>query len=148
MTIFASTPTRNTDPWPRVWQGHSIHNRMRTDTDMFREHAPANNESYLYLPRPKFDQPRAHAANPVLVEFRANIDRAKRLIARGVDIDMLTLLGLWRLNLTAMETFGGHVAWNDTTHPMHFLTKATEAQVEHASEVIYRLYDLQVMAHV
>jgi hypothetical protein len=66
--IFASTPTHNTDPSPWICQGVSdpalrLNDENRLSCDDF-------------VPRPEFDQPRAHDANPILLQHRRAPERA------------------------------------------------------------------------
>lgn len=72
MTVFASKTPRdlNRDPHPNVWDGHSQHDQMRDDTDMFRKGAPYNYKRYTHRPRPEFDHVQHNEPNPVLTWAR------------------------------------------------------------------------------
>jgi hypothetical protein len=63
--IFASTPTRNLDPKPYRGMAGARFNRNAH----LLESALAMSIVVLD-PRPEYDQPRAHDANPALVDFR------------------------------------------------------------------------------
>jgi hypothetical protein len=70
--MFASKTPRdlNHDPYPNVWDGHSPHNQMRADTDMYRKGAPYRYPGYSHKPRPEYDHPQHNEPNPILVSLR------------------------------------------------------------------------------
>jgi hypothetical protein len=61
--IFASTPPHNTDPKP-------YHATLSDGTGMRTSFGNGAVVPMVYAPRTEFDQPRAHDANPILVELR------------------------------------------------------------------------------
>lgn len=69
MSIYASTPTVNTDPEPWATPRHGGGN-VRYPLDNGKSHLNPNAQ---WSPRPQFDQPRAHEANPILLEIREDM---------------------------------------------------------------------------
>jgi hypothetical protein len=98
--IFASTPPHNTDPKP-YRSGSGI--RAAEPNGIIRN----------YRPRPEFDQPRAHDANPILVEFR-----------RSSPFDVA-------------DAAAREAAW--LRAPAAPAVAATPAQIDHARRVLIRL---------
>lgn len=119
MSIFASTPPRNTDPFPWFvvlgpWRGTRSDARL-VDSD--------------YEPRPEFDQPRAHEANPILVAYRQHL--AKQRITSDA--------GGWLFAIDTFAAFGGFRDWDSDTHPYYSLIVASDDQIEHARRVLSKL---------
>lgn len=63
--------------------------------------------------------------NPILVAFRT----------REPDVT----LDFWLWAFDAEAAFGGWTEWDDPRHPAHSLTRAADAQIDHARRVLTRL---------
>jgi len=75
--IYASTPPRNTDPTPYFGLSDERFSVPPSRVEL------ALSEGLTYAPRPEFDQPRAHEANPVLVKFRQLPEASRAPWLRG-----------------------------------------------------------------
>jgi hypothetical protein len=104
MTIFASAPPINDDPTP--W--------LDSRGLRFRIKHGDRYGTTKWSPRPGFDRPRAHEANPILVEFRER-ENPKNIYA----------LSQWIM-------FIGE-GWDGS------ICQATTPQIDHARKVLVRL---------
>jgi hypothetical protein len=111
MTIFASTPPINDDPAPF----------REPDAIGFRHAHP---DSYgatkcRLEPRPEYERPRAHPANPILVAFRERETPGGHTHRFAVE--------QW-----AAFTMWGKYGWDGT------ICRANDAQIRHAHRVLQR----------
>lgn len=119
--IFASTPPINDDPAPYyVAEDESRHSILT-----IRERARSDNDILYQLanlkPRPEFDRPRAHEANPILLRFRAEED-GSRNAALGY-LDLLNMgVGMLRYRWKA-DGFGADFGNQHVDHARRVLTR-------------------------
>lgn len=124
MPAFASTAPINDDPEPM--EGCTTGKRYAMPFT-----ANEAGETAYERPRPEFDRPRAHKANPILTEFRESI---------------ATIIGGWERIAMEAEWWLTLMTYDPEMRNPHYwgreLANVTPAQVAHARAVLTRLSTL------
>jgi hypothetical protein len=143
--IYASTSPQNDDPAPMV----GTETGTRYSTPFGADQNPHGETAY-HRPRPEFDRPRAHDANPILVAARESWDKGNDMWGQSLawlDAVENYRAGFGYADADDAENWGAsyerisvwHVA---ETSGEWTLPQATEAHLEHAHRVFDRMADV------